>query len=325
MEKLSRSSFKQQLATAIRTSSVFTAGTALPGFCITAFNAVFTQKIWSVRGVLRSFTASAITVTLLLGVWYSSIPGGWRLRIVDFPTGTINPHAPAWWALAALKSEPSTCPFDINEHGQIFTTATISAALTCSEQLSITSLFALFIIPLVYNFFADYIAIVFTKRILTHLAQSDTVALRRLVATFLLSAAFILAISTAVLGVVLATTRYIDIHSTLPVPLSPESPATPKNFVAAILFPFYRMYPELLGGWTVDTIYGVFIWSTLMGVAWLGVFSVTVIIANISMKLGGLGPWLDQKFKVRSEPFRILMTLAMILTLALCLFYHLLF
>jgi hypothetical protein len=94
------------------------------------------------------------------------------------------------------------------------------------------------------------------------------------------------------------------------------------NFVGAILFPFYRSYSALLGEWSITTLYGVFIWSTLMGIVWLGVFSISVIIANVSMNLSGLGPWLDRNFRVRSQPFRILELLALIWIIAAWAIYH---
>ena len=96
---------------------------------------------------------------------------------------------------------------------------------------------------------------------------------------------------------------------------------TPNRFVRSILFPFYTRYPS---EWQVDTLYGVFIWSTLMGIIWVAIFGSSVIIANGSMKLRGVGPWLNRNFQVQRHPLRILRVIVIVVVCSLCTFYHLL-
>lgn len=88
-----------------------------------------------------------------------------------------------------------------------------------------------------------------------------------------------------------------------------------STFTNAVWFPFYKNRPDQ---WNVSTSYGVFVWSTLMGVLWVGIFSTSVIIANVSTHSQGLGPWLDQRFRVGTEPFKVLAALAIIFVIVVC-------
>jgi hypothetical protein len=97
--------------------------------------------------------------------------------------------------------------------------------------------------------------------------------------------------------------RAMSPRETLPEPAG-GTIENPQNFIAAILFPLYIFNSSLLGEWSIDTLYGVFVWSTLMGVFWIAVFSASVIIANLGIQVRGLGPWLEEYTKVRSQPFR---------------------
>ena len=91
-----------------------------------------------------------------------------------------------------------------------------------------------------------------------------------------------------------------------------------------IFFPFCKSFPALLGDWTVDSLYGVFVCSTLTGLVWIGLFSIAVVIANVSIKLRVVGPWLSKNFKVQEHPFRVLAALAAIPVFGVCAIYHLL-
>jgi hypothetical protein len=91
------------------------------------------------------------------------------------------------------------------------------------------------------------------------------------------------------------------------------------NFVTAIQFPLYKNHPDQ---WNVGTLYGVFVWSTLMGVFWLGIFSASIIIANVSIKLRGVGSWIDKWFDVQNQPLKILAALTIAFVVTVCLIYH---
>jgi hypothetical protein len=166
-------------------------------------------------------------------------------------------------------------------------------------------------------------ALLITRSIARHLSE-NIVSLRYVVLVFVLSSFSILVLSSAFLDLAVIITNYIVIGD-LPSLTGPgESIVTPMNYLKAILFPLYKNHSELLGGWSIGTVYGIFVWSTLMGVIWLWIFSLSVIIANLSMKLRNVGSWLDRNFKVRSQPFIILAILATSLISGPCLIYHLL-
>jgi hypothetical protein len=141
--------------------------------------------------------------------------------------------------------------------------------------------------------------------------------------TLFAAACLLLALSFGALNAVSQIMDYI-IRATSSCRITAAPPqggglATFGNFVTAVLFPLYKNRPN---EWNVGTLYGVFVWSTLMGVFWVLIFSTSVIIANISMKLQGVGPWLDRRFQVRSQPFKILAALTIICIVAVCMIYH---
>jgi hypothetical protein len=117
LEQLSKQTFKRQLARAIETSSIFTVGTMLPGFCITAFDAIFTDNLWSIRGFIRSCIASVVIVTILLVVWYSSIPDEWHLHIVAL--GRENHPNVSNWFFIATHVTPGGYDINIGPHGEL--------------------------------------------------------------------------------------------------------------------------------------------------------------------------------------------------------------
>jgi hypothetical protein len=131
-------------------------------------------------------------------------------------------------------------------------------------------------LPFIYNAFADFAALIATGWVLQHMS---TGTMRRLVITFVVFACGILALSFMALDIAVIMLKYILLGVT-PSTLE-EWIFNPSRFVAAVLFPFYRSDPS---EWRVDTLYGVFVWSTLMGILWLAVFSASVFIANVIMK-----------------------------------------
>jgi hypothetical protein len=64
VEGVSKQPFKRQLAEVIATSSIFTVGKMLPAFALSAFDAIFTDELWSLRGFIRSCMASIVVVVI---------------------------------------------------------------------------------------------------------------------------------------------------------------------------------------------------------------------------------------------------------------------
>jgi hypothetical protein len=152
---------------------------------------------------------------------------------------------------------------------------------------------------------ADFAALIATRRILKNLSEEHIINIRRLTVMFLLSA-FVLLLISAVFMDFAATITY----SILGVgPISGETIRAPSIYLQAIMFPVYKTYPALFGGWSMTTIYGVFVWSTLIGLFWIVIFGISLIIANIGMKLEGVGPWLDRNCHVKQRPFQVLAVL----------------
>lgn len=170
-------------------------------------------------------------------------------------------------------------------------------------------------LPFLYNLFADFGALIITQQVLQHLSSAT---MRRLTMTVFVAACGILALSFVALDIAVLILQYVFTGS------GPSTPSefifSPRRFVAAIRFPFYRSYPD---EWRTDTIYGVFVWSTLIGIIWLGIFTASVVIANVSLKLRFIGPLLSRNFKVQRQPIRILRALVIILLSGVCAIYHL--
>ena len=281
VESLSKQPFKQQIANSIATSSLFTVGTRLPEFCIIAFEAIFTDKLWSIRGFIRSCIASIVVVAILFAVWLSSIPDEWHLRISALAHAGV-PNASTWFLIGIYGDV-----IDIDSHGHLHAAA-ISSPYT--EAMSIHRLDIFGILPFLYNFVADFVALILTWRVLTKLSTRPNITILRLTITFLVFSCVLLVLSFFVLDAVVTFFNYV---------IGARSPglmaATPQgggianvgDFVkATLLFPFYKRYPN---EWAVGTLYGVFVWSSLMGVLWLGIFGTSLIIANVSMKSKALG------------------------------------
>ena len=97
----------------------------------------------------------------------------------------------------------------------------------------------------------------------------------------------------------------------------------PTPLTEWITFPFYNIVPSVLGIWTVHTINGVFLLSTLLGMFWIIIFSLAVIVSNLSLKFEGLGPWIQRNFYVRKHPYKILGGLFVIVSFIPCVVWHL--
>jgi hypothetical protein len=281
---------------------------------------VFTENAWSKRGFGRSCIASLIIVAILLIVWYLSIPDEWRLRFVAF-SHAGDPDVTSWTLIAIPHYINVPFNIDIDVHGHI---STIRGDILGRQGEAGSVTFALDIdhqwpifwgLPFVYNLFADFVALIITQQVLIRMSSATML---RLTMTVFVAACGILALSFLALDVAVLILQYVFTGS------SPSTPSdfifSPRRFVAAILFPFYRSNPD---EWQIDTLYGVFMWSTLIGIIWLGIFSASVIIANVSMKLRVVGPWLSKNFQVQRQPIRILRALVIILLSGVCAIFHL--
>ena len=323
VESVSKQAFKHQLAAAIETSSIFTAGKMLPSFWLSVFDAIFTDNLWSLRGFARSCLASTVVVTILFGAWYSSIPGEWALRI--YKTGDPDNRLLRTWIIVAIKqpTPPGFRDFIFGPHGELGFSEQFPFKGTIQAQTQ--RLYAIAVLPFFYNLFTDFVALLITRGIARYVADMSTVNILRIVVMFVFSSVLILVLSSVFMDLSAIAVDYLVQGQLTLFTSSGQSIFTPRNYLKAILFPLFKNHTELLGGWTIGTVYGVFIWSTLMGVVWLGIFSISVIVANFSSRLGGIGPWLARNFHVRSQPFRILAILAILATLLIsgpCLIYH---
>jgi hypothetical protein len=314
--KLSKQPFKRALANTIVTSSLFTLGKHLPRFCITIFEALFTENLWSIRGFIRSCVASIVVVAILTIVWYSSIPIEWHLRIAALRNAQV-PNASTWCLIGV-----HGYGIDIGPNGDLHVNPheAFTEGNRYTEALSITRLDTFIVLPILYNFVADFAALIFTQAVINSIIDSGHTVHRLFIILFS-SACLLLALSFVVLHGAVTVMDYI-VRAVSRGPISaPQSGGISEfgNFSKAILFPFYKRYPN---NWNVGTLYGVFVWSTLIGILWIGIFITSVIIANLSMKLKGVGPWLDRNFHVRREPFRILAVLTIISVFMCCAIYH---
>jgi hypothetical protein len=316
VERISKAPFRRQIAQAIMASSIFTFGKILPTLFISAFDTIFTDALWSRRGFVRSCIASLVIVTILALVWYLSIPDAWRVRFVDLGRAG-NPESRTWTLIAIRHYTNVPFNLDIDAEGRLHPIpgdivgnqgGTIGFPTSIETGISVFGG-----LPIIYNVLVDFSALIVTRRVLRHMA---TATVWRMIITLCGSVCALLVLSFAALNIAVLMLTYIFFHST-----PREVIFTPSRFARAILFPFYTSHPL---EWQVDTLYGVFVWSTLVGILWLAIFSAAVIIANVSMKLRGVGPWLSRNFQVQRQPLRILRALVIVVLCGLCAIYHLL-
>src|SRR5271156_2031279 len=87
--------------------SIFFFITKLPRYWISVFDYFFTARLWSARGFFRSCLASLLTVTILVFVWYSSVPDNWHLQIVGLHDAkNPNPNTVTWSLVAIRQLTP---------------------------------------------------------------------------------------------------------------------------------------------------------------------------------------------------------------------------
>jgi hypothetical protein len=213
---------------------------------------------------------------------------------------------------------------DIGLHGELHVNP--REAFANSKQYaasaSITRLDAKVILPILYNFAADFLALIFTRRVLKYLSRRATNNVLMLSAVVIVTSCLLLVLSFVFLECALTIINYmIRVTSRAPIGPPPQGwENTPVGtFAQALLFPVYKRYGSV---WSIGTFNGVFVWSTLTGIIWVMIFSTSVIVANASMKLRGVGPWLNRNFHVQRQPFRILAVLTIIPAFTFCVIYH---
>jgi len=327
LDKLSRNEFKRLIAHAITNSSIFTVGAMLPGFVIFAFQAIFTAKVFSLRGFLRSCFASVVVVALLMSLWYSSVPGNWIIRISHLANAR-DPTEPTW-IVAAIEQTAPGYHFDLDLRGVIQvipSSPPVPTPTQISAPTEIHRLDTFVFLPILYNFIADFGALLLTSGMLNHIARQKHASWQRLLVSGVLltgSIFVIVVVGLAISGA--AMNWFINISAIHPAS-SPRGRSIWDwhNLVRAISFPIYRIYPDAFGGWSLNTLYGPFIWSTLMGVVWVSIFSLSVIIANLSTRLLPVGPWIATNFRVIQRPFQVLAFLIVCPGAILCAVWHLL-
>lgn len=315
VERISKAPFRRQIARAITTSSIFTFGKILPTLFISAFDAIFTKNVRSRRGFIQSCKASIVIVTILALVWYLSIPDNLRIRFVDLARAG-HPVSRTWTLIAIPHYTNVPFNLDIDTQGHFYTIpgdilgnhgGTIFVPLNIEVGVAVFGG-----LPIIYNLLADFVALIVTRRVLRHMS---TATVWRAIVTLGAASCTLLVLSFVALNISILLLNFLFFHSA-----PKELIFTPSRFVRAILFPFYANHPH---EWQVDTLYGVFIWSTLVGILWLAIFSASVIIANGSMKLRGVGPWLNKNFQVQRQPLRILRALVIMVLCGFCAIYHL--
>jgi hypothetical protein len=186
VEAIAKAQFRQQITRAIQTSSIFTVGTMFPTLCISAFDALFTERLWSWRGFVRSCVASFVMVIILMVVWYSTIPDEWRVRVVGLAI-TDHPESPRWWTLIAIPHYKNV-PFnlDVNPQGQFSTIPgdILRQGGTLTFALNIQGVRVFGGLPFIYNLIVDFCSLIVTRRILQHISEQPSPSLWRVMITF---------------------------------------------------------------------------------------------------------------------------------------------
>jgi hypothetical protein len=230
---LAKEQYKRELARAILTSTLFTIGSRLPSDCTLAFEAVFTDNLLSVRGFIRSCIASLAIVTALFIVWYLSIPDEWHLRISNIEAAN-DPDLSSWW-LISMRGHA----IDIGLHSDLHR---IHGG---AEPMMLYRLDVLVFYLFLYNIGTDFIALIFTERILATLSMRHT-TMAGLILTFLLPACMLLVLAFYALEA--AGTTIVYIINAISRPRGPMM-ATPLQtyvsiFMNAVWFPFYKNRPD---------------------------------------------------------------------------------
>jgi hypothetical protein len=277
-------------------ASILTVFAALPNLLLSAFDALFTDNLLSLRGFFRSVKISVIVVFVLSALWWLTIPSNIRVWI-GLPADVYLPCTTEIWYCGLIAIVP-----DLSGDGRDWVTA--------------ESLIQVVLASFLYNFFADYVALLATRRILGYISQARN---NYAVILALMLSAFII-IFIAILGFEIYNSL-IDLLIGRHIMLSEVLSGYP--LMQWIEFPLYKSLPNLLGKWTVHTISGVFLLSTLIGILWIVIFCVAVIISNITIKIHGIGPWIKNNFRVRQYPFKIMGGILVLILFLICVVWHL--
>jgi hypothetical protein len=280
-------------------ASIFSVVAALPARVLAAFDGIFTDNLYSMKGFARSIKFSTVVVILLFILWYSTIPPNVEVAI-EIPRARIGPP----WPL----------PFEGDSLGNY----AVVSRIYYPNGLRTSSNFIIpvFIAPFIYNYITDYVALLATRRMLTAIENTTNALVILLV--FISSVPALLIIAD--IGFALYTTA---IEFATGYPISVPKFFSPGDLVRRIAFPFYNKFPGFLGQWTAHTITGVFLASTLIGIFWVGIFSISVIVANLVMKIRKLGPWLKREMNVKQGPFKIMGGLIVLVLFVICVVLHL--
>jgi hypothetical protein len=198
-------------------------------------------------------------------LWYFSIPNDWRIRLVDLARAG-DPHSSRTWTLVAIPHYTNV-PFnlDIDLQGNL---STIPGDILSNQGakiafgLNIEYGVALFGgLPIMYNLLVDFAALIVTRRVLQYMSTST---ISRMFMTLFGAACGLLVLSFVALNIVNLLLSYGFFQS-----VPKELVFTPSRFGRSIVFPFYANHPR---EWQPDTLYGVFVWSTLVGIIWSVIF-----------------------------------------------------
>jgi hypothetical protein len=157
--------------------SIFSLVRFLPDIVLSTFDTIFTNNLLSRRAFVRSCIISAVTVSLLLILWYSTKPANVELEI-GIPRARVGPP----WRL----------PF---QEGSFANYAVISRIYFHNGlRTSVNFIIPVIIAPLIYNFLADYLAIIATKYILLSIKTHGKHSLR-IIVLFVMSIPLLMIIS----------------------------------------------------------------------------------------------------------------------------------
>lgn len=242
-------------------SSIFSVLSNLPNFFVTAFDLIFTENLFSWRGFLRSCKISLVLVLLLGILWYATIPEYVYLEIRTMPFGSscYMLKIPPFWNYGLVSM--------IQENGYV--------------DVHVNYLLPTFFTPLLYNFVFDYAALLFIRNLLRYLSTIQARSILLVPLVFVSSLSMLVVI--AFVGFKIAST--LSWYLTGCREQFFNEPSYIEFMVQILSFPFYKQFPEIFGRWYVETILGVFVYSTLFGMVWIILLSVGLILANLSMRI----------------------------------------
>ncbi len=273
-ERLLRQRTKTQLASAIRTSRIFAVIESLPTILLPVFDSVFTPTLWSFRGFRRSALLSVVSVLLLSVWWYSKMPPGVEFAVTS--SADLSQSASSYYVVFYDTEKP--------------------IALMSVEQLVWS--------PLIYNIVADYCAFTITRFFLTQLLPSRALWGMALMWLISIPAFYVLCVLFAEITAGLQILFY-------QIPLKwPDVARVSKLVLVGLSFPFATHWPvsqtPTLGTWSPHTIFGIYFYSTVVGLFWITLFSVSIFISRLAVRASVIGPWLDHHFRLGTNPLKIL-------------------